>query len=102
MTLVAKDAIGQGGRSDTVTVTLPARKFRHPVAKAIVEQRRDLALHPGKWQRVVTSLKALTLAPEMYDGDVAPHLGLRMAATRLQLSRQIGRASCRERVCQYV
>ncbi|MFC3675015.1 TIGR02302 family protein [Ferrovibrio xuzhouensis] len=87
MTLVAKDAVGQSGRSETVTVTLPARKFRHPVAKAIVEQRRDLALHPGQWQRVVTSLKALTLAPEMYDGDVAPHLGLRMAATRLQLSR---------------
>lgn len=86
MTLVAQDAIGQTGRSEAVTVTLPARKFRHPIAKAIVEQRRDLALQPGKWPRVVTALRALTLAPEMYDGDVAAHLGLRMAAMRLQLS----------------
>jgi len=87
MTLVATDALGQVGRSDTVTVTLPARKFRHPVAKAIVEQRRDLALQPGRWQRVVTALKALTLAPESYGDDMAAHLGLRMAATRLQLNR---------------
>lgn len=87
MTLVAADAIGQQGRSETQTVKLPARIFRHPVAKAIVEQRRDLALKPDRWQRVTTALRALTLAPESYSDDVAAHLGLRMAAARLQLNR---------------
>lgn len=87
MTLVAADALGQTGRSDTVSVTLPARRFNHPVAKAIVEQRRELALKPAQWQRVVTALRALSLAPERYRDDATAHLGLRMSAARLGLNR---------------
>ncbi len=88
MTLVATDAVGQTARSNPVTVTLPARRFTHPVAKAIVEQRRDLALRPGQWQRVVTALRGLSLAPERYRGDATAHLGLRMSAARLNLNRK--------------
>jgi uncharacterized protein (TIGR02302 family) len=87
MTLVATDALGQTGRSAPATVTLPARRFMHPVAKAIVEQRRDLALRPGQWQRVVTALRGLSLAPERYRDDATAHLGLRMSAARLKLNR---------------
>jgi uncharacterized protein (TIGR02302 family) len=87
MTLVAVDALGQTGRSEAVTVTIPARRFTHPVAKAIVEQRRDLALKPRQWQRVVTALRGLSLAPERYRDDTTAHLGLRMAAARLNLNR---------------
>lgn len=87
MTLVASDAIGQTARSQAVTVTIPARRFTHPVAKAIVEQRRDLALQPRQWQRVVTALRGLSLAPERYRGDATAHLGLRMSAARLNLNR---------------
>jgi uncharacterized protein (TIGR02302 family) len=87
MTLVAADALGQLGRSEAVTVTLPARRFFHPVAKAIVEQRRELALKPGQWQRVVTALNGLSLAPERYRDDVTAHLGLRMSAARLRMNR---------------
>ncbi|WP_341896587.1 TIGR02302 family protein [Ferrovibrio terrae] len=87
MTLVAVDALGQTGRSDPVTVTLPARRFTHPVAKAIVEQRRELALKPAQYQRVVTALRGLSLAPERYREDYTAHLGLRMSAARLNLNR---------------
>lgn len=87
MTLIASDALGQTARSQPVTVTIPARRFTHPVAKAIVEQRRDLALKPGQWQRVVTALRGLSLAPERYRGDATAHLGLRMSAARLRLNR---------------
>jgi uncharacterized protein (TIGR02302 family) len=87
MTLIAIDALGQTGRSDSATVTLPARRFLHPVAKAIVEQRRDLALKPQQWSRVVTALRALALAPERYRDDTTAHLGLRMSAARLSLNR---------------
>jgi uncharacterized protein (TIGR02302 family) len=87
MTLVATDAVGQTGRSQAVTVTIPARRFIHPVAKAIVEQRRELALKPGQWQRVVTALRGLSLAPERYRGDATAHLGLRMSSSRLSLNR---------------
>lgn len=87
MTLVATDAIGQTARSEAATVTIPARRFTHPVAKAIVEQRRELALRPGQWQRVVTALRGLSLAPERYRDDATAHLGLRMSAARLNLNR---------------
>lgn len=87
MTLIAADAIDQRGRSETVSVTLPARRFSHPVAKAVVEQRRELSLKPAQWRRVVTALHGLALAPEAYRDDVTAHLGLRMAAARLGLNR---------------
>ncbi|WP_300301043.1 TIGR02302 family protein [Ferrovibrio sp.] len=89
MTLVATDALGQVGRSAAVVVTLPARRFLHPVAKAIVEQRRELALKPAAWSRVVTALQGLSLAPERYRDDVTAHLGLRMSAARLRLNRGV-------------
>lgn len=90
MTLVATDALGQVGRSEAVVVTLPARRFLHPVAKAIVEQRRELALKPAQWARVVTALNGLSLAPERYRDDVTAHLGLRMSAARLRMNRAPG------------
>lgn len=87
LTLVATDALGQQGRSEPVITTLPARKFTHPVAKALIEQRRLLALKPGDWSRVTTALRALSLAPESYRQDTAVHLALRMGAARLSLNR---------------
>ncbi|MEK9662747.1 MAG: DUF4175 family protein, partial [Alphaproteobacteria bacterium] len=38
--LEARDAIDQTGRSDTLTVTLPERKFTHPVAQEVIDQRK--------------------------------------------------------------
>lgn len=87
LALIGTDAREQSGRSETVKVTLPARRFNHPVAKAIVEQRRELALRPAQWQRVAAALRALTLAPELYREDATVHLGMRMAAARLSLNR---------------
>ena len=40
---VARDALGQIGASAPVAMTLPERKFDHPVARAIIEQRKRLA-----------------------------------------------------------
>jgi len=85
--LIATDAIGQTGTSETIVATLPARRFTHPVAKAVIEQRRDLALRPNDHPRVAKALRALSLAPESYREDTAVHLALRMAAARLGLDR---------------
>ncbi len=41
--LVARDAMGQIGASAPLAMTLPERKFYHPVARAIIEQRKRLA-----------------------------------------------------------
>ena len=47
MTLVATDEGGNEGRSEPVTFRLPERSFTKPLARALVEQRRNLALDAG-------------------------------------------------------
>ena len=44
MTLVAHDDADNEGKSEPVTFRLPQRVFTKPLARALVEQRRDLAL----------------------------------------------------------
>src|SRR6185436_458184 len=52
ITLVAKDEAGQEGRSDPVEVVLPVRNFNDPLARAIVEQRANLAMDANAADRV--------------------------------------------------
>ncbi|WP_406855072.1 TIGR02302 family protein [Alsobacter sp. KACC 23698] len=87
MTLVAKDEIGQEGHSTPINVTLPQRPFSKPLAKALVEQRRDLILDPAGRRRVYDALQALMIAPEQFTPDASVYLGLRTAATRLRVAR---------------
>lgn len=85
LTLVATDAIGQEGRSEPVTLILPARKFNHPVAQIIVELRRELAWDPGRSRMAVAdALEALAWGHENYGDDVTVFLSLREAFTRLR------------------
>jgi uncharacterized protein (TIGR02302 family) len=81
---LAEDVIGQQAYGDPVTVTIPERTFSHPVARALIEQRRKLTLKPAERRPVITALGAITLIPEAYDGDVTAHLGIRAARARLQ------------------
>ena len=83
MVLSAKDEGGNTGRSAPVSVVLPARSFTDPLARALVEQRRDLVLDPDHHDRIDTALDALTLAPDLFDAPPAVYLGLRTAKMRL-------------------
>ncbi|HWJ76431.1 MAG TPA: TIGR02302 family protein [Kaistia sp.] len=82
MTLVATDEIGQTGRSAPATFVLPARNFSNPLARAVVEQRRILALDAGKAGYVASALDAITLDPTKYKDD-GVYLSLRAAYHRL-------------------
>jgi uncharacterized protein (TIGR02302 family) len=77
MTLVAHDAGGNVGKSDPVTFRLPQRVFIKPLARALVEQRRDLAMDANARPQVITALDALALAPEKFTPDAGVYLGLR-------------------------
>ena len=87
MVLSAKDEGGNIGRSAPVSVVLPARSFTDPLARALVEQRRDLVLDPDHRERLDTALDALTLAPDLFDVPPAVYLGLRTAKTRLDTAK---------------
>jgi len=77
MTLVAHDDAGNVGKSDPVTFRLPERVFTKPLARALVEQRRNLALDAHAKPIVLTALDALTLAPDKFGTDASIYLGLR-------------------------
>lgn len=82
MTLIAKDEAGQEGRSEPIEIALPARMFVDPVARAVVEQRRDLAVDANQQRRIVIALDAITLAPEKFFPDLGAYLALDTAYRR--------------------
>src|SRR5262249_57263357 len=66
MTLTARDEANNEGRSSPHEFRLPQRIFVKPLAKALVEKRRNLALDAESRKQVSRALDALTIAPEKF------------------------------------
>ena len=77
LTLVARDDAGNEGRSEPFDFRLPERVFTKPLARALIEQRRNLALDANTRPLVTTALDALALAPERFTKEAGVYLGLR-------------------------
>ena len=77
LTLRALDDGGNEGLSDPVEMRLPERLFTKPMARALIEQRRILALDAETKPRVLTALDALAMAPEVFQIEASVYLGLR-------------------------
>jgi uncharacterized protein (TIGR02302 family) len=77
MTLIARDEGGNEGRSEPFAFRLPERIFTKPLARALIEQRRNLALDAGARPLVITALDALAIAPEKFTPEAGTYLGLR-------------------------
>ncbi|MHC5306115.1 TIGR02302 family protein [Bartonella sp. LJL80] len=86
ITLVAEDGAGHIAKSESRTMTLPQRIFGNPLARAVVEQRRLLALDTMARDRVLDMLSAITLRPEDTIENYTHFLTLRSAWTRLSLA----------------
>jgi uncharacterized protein (TIGR02302 family) len=84
--LVATDALGQTGESEPVRMKLPERKFEHPVARAIIDQRKELAIDPGSRLAVADTLGDLRERPQLYRDDTVAFLGMRLAEERLRIN----------------
>jgi uncharacterized protein (TIGR02302 family) len=86
--LQAQDAIGQIGTSDSIQTVLPARVFQHPVARAIIEQRKKLSIDAGGESRrtVAYALRKLASQPAHFYDDKVVFLALVTASSRLVLS----------------
>ncbi len=88
MTLSAQSVSGKSGASAPVEVTLPQRPFHNPLARALVEERRDLILDPDHApKRVETALDGLSVAPELFDTPANVYLGLKQANASLAHAR---------------
>ena len=85
MTLNAVSISGKTGESAPIEVTLPQRIFHNPLARALVEQRRNLILDPDQApKQVQTALTGLAIAPELFDTPANIYLGLKQAKTSLE------------------
>ena len=87
LTLTAKDEAGNEGRSEPFNMRLPQRLFTKPLARALIEQRRILALDANQNSQVYEALDALMIAPEMFTPEAGQYLGLYSVARQLEAAR---------------
>ena len=61
--LEVEDLHGQIGQLVSLEIKLPPRSFFDPLAKALIEQRRDLLWPEGNFWRVAQILRAISQQP---------------------------------------
>ncbi|MBL0374718.1 TIGR02302 family protein [Rhizobium sp. KVB221] len=84
LTLVARDAAGLGGRSETREIVLPARFFSEPLAGSVAEQRQVFSLDINKIQRALDLNEAATFRPEETIPNLRHYLLTQSAKNRLK------------------
>jgi len=82
--LTATDARGQIGTSPPVKMILPARTFTNPVARAIIDERRELVKDASARIPVAEILGDLSQRPALYRNDLLVTLALSVARHRLR------------------
>ena len=90
LTLTAKDEAGNEGRSESFNMRLPERLFAKPLARALIEQRRILALDANQNSQVYAALDALMIAPELFMPEAGQYLGLYSVTRQLEAARTDG------------
>ena len=81
--MIAVDGQKQAGYAKPVKMTLPERIFNHPVARAIIEQRRRLSEQPELRGRVLRGLAGIASVPGNFNHDSVVYLSLASARSRL-------------------
>ena len=87
--VLAVDGAGQEGEGPPLRFVLPERPFDHPVARAIVEERKTL--RPDGKDATAERLDDIAADTELYDGDPTVTLALAVAAVRLRRAGQAER-----------
>jgi len=87
VTLVARDAAGQEGRSVPQDMILPARQFFEPLAGAVAEQRQVFSLDANQLPRSIDLNDALMIRPDETIPNLTHFLLLQSARTRMALVR---------------
>ena len=82
--LVAVDAIGQRGKSRAAQLVLPERTFNHPIARAIVAERKKLSTPAaGVGAEVARALDGIAVDARPYFDETVVFLALAVARARL-------------------
>lgn len=87
VSLLVEDDLGQSAQSEWKTITLPQRPFSQPVARALVEQRRNLNFSPDLIGPIRLAFDAMLYEPERYTPRVGDFLALDMIRAALRNAR---------------
>jgi uncharacterized protein (TIGR02302 family) len=87
ITLSATDDAGQTGTSEPARIVLPGRSFSEPLALALIEQRRMLALDANQQRRVAELLDATMIAPEEFIKQPGVYIAMKAAWRRIASAR---------------
>lgn len=90
VTLAAEDARGQAAESAPEAAVLPMRRFYDPLARALVEQRRDLLWSTENGRRVTQVLRAISNHPDAAFDSPRAYLVVRAAIRRLAEAEKAG------------
>nr|WP_296417019.1 DUF4175 domain-containing protein [Pseudooctadecabacter sp.] len=90
ITLQVEDALGQTGATDPEPVILPGRRFFQPIARAVIEQRRDILWSKSNAPRVAQVLRAVSNRPDDVFPDETTYLRLRFIIRRLENIEDVG------------
>lgn len=85
--LFIRDEAGNEGASSELHIETPQRAFAKPLAKAIIEQRRNLALFPEEKRRVIAALEAIRTSPDRFPASAGQHLALHVLLNKLQTAK---------------
>jgi uncharacterized protein (TIGR02302 family) len=77
------DAAGHVTHGDPVKLVLPERVFNHPVARAVIEQRKRLTTEPERRRSIVQRLAMIASRPDLFGHRTVTYLALASAASRL-------------------
>ena len=84
LTLQVEDGLGQTGASDPENIILPGRRFFQPIARAVIEQRRDILWSKANAPRAAQVLRAASNRPDELFPDETTYLRLRAIIRRLE------------------
>jgi uncharacterized protein (TIGR02302 family) len=86
ITLVARDAAGQEGRSVPQDMVLPGRQFFEPLAGAVAEQRQVFALDAKQLPRALDLNDAVMIRPDENIPNLTHYLLLQSARSRMEMA----------------
>lgn len=81
--LEARDGRGQTGLGGGLEMVLPERIFTHPLARAVIAQRKALVERPDRWALVAIRLQRLAESTEAAELGTTVPLSLFVASSRL-------------------
>ncbi|MBT8411580.1 MAG: DUF4175 domain-containing protein, partial [Octadecabacter sp.] len=90
LTLRVEDALGQSGETLPTDIILPGRRFFQPIARAVIEQRRDIMWSKANAPRAAQILRAVSNRPDEFFPNETTYLRLRFIIRRLENMAETG------------